>query len=453
MAPGPTLVTARSACSIVGAVTAYLFVSDVPEHLELVDGFARFSDVRPSRPSLSPRQVVLVSFDGDSIGAIGRMRRGGKAANYKWHVRLDELVVIDEPLPLEELATAATTAIANAVNAARQPLGGQLSDAVADEVLGLLSQLRPELEQDIEHLRDVSRPERRRPAPADGEPIVDYERDAVGLALELGGLSRERKALLSAWDGRSDEPFLSGVGQFQVLEDRALEHDARVFGDWAAIRTGLVGVTRFEDQGKRMTVINVNRAGIERAIGVDLIYYSQTYDAYVVVQYKRREASTSEERWVFRPDQQFDAELARMRELAAVEAEVSTPVEYRLDPSCCFLKLCSPTTPDAFTTDLANGVYLPLAYWDALEGSGMLVGPRGGRVLSSATVGRYFSNSLFIDLVKAGWIGSRAMTSDLIGRIIRAGVTGDRDLLLAISFDRAQAAGPTTTAGDDELVF
>jgi hypothetical protein len=81
---------------------------------------------------------------------------------------------------------------------------------------------------------------RRRP-PAEREPIVDYERDAVGLALDFGGLTRERKAALSAWDGRSDEPFLAGVANYRVLEDRALEHDARIFGDWDAVGTGVVG--------------------------------------------------------------------------------------------------------------------------------------------------------------------------------------------------------------------
>lgn len=436
---------------MVAAMTVYLFISDIPEHAELAEGFGRFTDVRPSRPSLSPRQIVLVSFDAAYVSAVGRMKRGGKAVNYKWRVTLDELVFIDEPLALDDLLAATTKATANAVIDARLPPGGQLRGGAAEEVLTLLVQLRPELTEDVEHLRAISGPPERRRPPAGREPIVDYERDAVGVALEMGGLTRERKAALSAWDGRSDEPFLAGITAYRVLEDRALEHDARVFGDWHAIRTGLVGATRFESGGKRVTVINVNRAGIEHAIGVDLIYYSQTYHAYVVVQYKRREARSGDERWVFRPDQQFDSELERMRELARVDAKANQPSEYRLDANCCFLKLCAPTTPDAFTSDLANGVYLPLAYWDVLEGAGMARGPRDGRALTNASVGRYLSNSLFIELVKSAWIGSRAITSDEISEIIRRGLATDRDLILATS---AEDRAPTRVeVAEDELPF
>jgi hypothetical protein len=413
-------------------VTVYLFVSDTPEHADLAEGFGRFTDVRPSRPPLSPRQIVLVSFDGVCLNAVGRMKRGGKAANYKWHVTLDELVFVDEPPLLDELANASGKGTADAIVGARLPPGGQLRDSTAEEFLQSVIKLRPELAQDIEHLRAISRPERRRPAPPDREPIVEYERDAVGLALEMSGMSHERTALLSAWDGRSDEPFLRNIPQYAVLEDRAIEHDARVFGDWQAIKTGVIGATRFESRGRRMTVINANRAGIEHAIGVDLIYYSQNYNAYTVVQYKRREPGSGE-RWRFRPDGNFDDELRRMRKLIRADADAQQPYEYRLDDRCCFLKLCAPTTPDAFSSDLVNGVYLPLAYWDVLEGSGAATGPKGGRLLTDKSVGRYLTNTLFIDLVKAAWIGSRAATSDVIEAVVAEGLASNRSLILASS--------------------
>jgi hypothetical protein len=435
-------------------MTVYLFISDVADHAELVEGFGGFTDVRPSRPSLALRQIVLVSFNGETIAGVGRMSRSTrKAANYKWHVRLDEVILIDDPVPIDQLTGEVSAPTADAITAASRPPGGQINGTAAAEVLDALGRLTG-LNDGIEHLRQISAPVQARRPTSDREPIVDYERDAVGLALEFAGLTRERNAALSAWDGRSDEPFLTGVANYRVLEDRALEHDARVFGDWDAVKTGVVGSTRFESQGKRVTVINVNRAGIEHAIGVDLIYYSQTYDAYVVVQYKRREASDDDEQWVFRPNAQFDDELERMRQLPAAGTEVNLPVEYRLDPSCAFLKLCAPTTPDAFTTNLVNGVYLPLAYWDVLEKCGLLVGPKGGRALVHTNVGRYLTNSFFIDLVRSGWIGSRAMTSEVIGRIINEGLARDHDLILAAATSAGGAkTAPPTLGDDDELPF
>ena len=97
----------------------------------------------------------------------------------------------------------------------------------------------------------------------------------------------------------------------------------------------------------------------------------------MLVQYKRRERASGGERWTFRPDAQFDRQLERMRSLVESDDEPTLPHEYRLDPRCCFLKICAPMTPDAFSSDLINGVYLPLAYWQSLAASDALVGERG----------------------------------------------------------------------------
>jgi hypothetical protein len=135
-------------------VAVYLFVSDVAEHEDLAEGFGAFTDARPSRPPLSPRQIVVVSFDGETIGAVGRMSHSGrKAANYKWHVRLDELELLDDPLPIVELAEAASVETGAALASARRPPGGQLGGAQAAELMETLAQLRPELREAIEHLR------------------------------------------------------------------------------------------------------------------------------------------------------------------------------------------------------------------------------------------------------------------------------------------------------------
>lgn len=438
--------------SAIGLVSIYLFISDLAEHAQLAEDFGRFTDVRPSRPPLAPRQLVLVSFDSVTLGALGRMQHGRhKAANYRWHVTLDELVVIDDPVPLDGLLDAASEPTARELADARRPPGGQLRDPSSEELLSLICAQRPELEPVVDHLRLVSRPERRRPAPDRAEPIVEYERDAVGVSLDLAGMTRERMALLSAWDGRSDEPFLTNVRQYRVLEDRAIEHDARVFGGWETVATGAVGMTRFESNGRRLTVINVNRTGIEHAIGVDLIYYSQDYDAYVVVQYKRRELATGE-RWQFRPDGRFDDELRRMRGLVRTEKDVRRPYEYRLDENCGFLKLCAPTTPDAFSTELVNGVYLPLAYWDVLERSGAATGPQGGRLLTYRSVGRYLTNGLFVDLVKSGWIGSRSTTSSAIRSVIEQGLAGGRSLILSASLTDAVLPAEEGRQGEDDAL-
>jgi hypothetical protein len=417
-------------------VSLYVLVSDHGEGrlADYIDRTGTFTDGRPSQPKLATRQVALISFEGDAVNAVGRMTRGRKVASLRWGLRVDEIVVLDDPLPLETLLEALPEAVRGTVRVAFARQGAQLEDNLAPVVLDTIAELEPWLEDDLAHLRRISAPLQPRPRVARGEPIVAFERDAVGLALEMAGLEGERQAALSAWDGTEDEPFIAGVPTFTALEDRAIEHDAQVFGDWELIKRSAVGMARFESRGRRVTVINVNRAGIEKAIGVDLIYYTQKYDAYVLVQYKRRD-NDSDERWVYRPDSQFDGQLERMRGLVEDDSEPSLPHQYRLDERCCFLKFCVPTLPQAFTPGLIKGAYLPLAYWDCLAGSGVLRGTRGGRVITGKTADRYLNNSQFIDLVQSSWVGSRGATSEQIGQIVRAGVESNESLILAHAAD------------------
>ena len=414
-------------------MSLYIFVSDLPEHEELAEGFARFTDVRPSHPPLAQRQIVLVSFDGSSVHAIGCMRhKRRKVANYKWHVTIDELEILDDPLAFGALEEVVSSRSAQALNAARTPPGSQLTKGAADDVLNGLVQLRPTLRGRIDYLIKITSPVAPKRRIVDREPIVAYERDASGLALELAGLHDARTELLREWDGTEDEPFLRSTTGYTVLEDRALEHDARVFGDWALVKSSVVGVARFESRGRRVTIVNANRAGLEKALGVDLIYYTQEYNAYILVQYKRW-LNDDAAQWTFRPDKQFDAEVARMRKLFLGVTAAVEPSDYRFDERCCFLKLCAPRTPDAFSSDLVRGAYLPLEYWDVLETSGSLAGSRGGRVLTHATVSRYLTNTDFINLVRSSWVGSRGVTSRHIESVVAAGLESNRSLILAVS--------------------
>lgn len=362
------------------------------------------------------------------------MTRGQKVASLRWGLRVDELVLLDDPLPLEMLLDALPEAVRETVRMAFARQGAQLDDTVASLVLNAIAEVQPSLADHLSRLRAISVPLEPRRRVAEGEPIVPFERDAVGLALELAGLEGTRRVALSAWDGDEEEPFLVGLPTFAVLEDRAIEHDAQVFGDWELIKRSAAGFARFESRGRRVTVINVNRAGIEKAIGVDLIYYTQKYDAYVLVQYKRRE-SDPEELWVYRPDGHFDDQLERMRRLVEDDTEPDHPHQYRLDERCCFLKFCVPTLPEAFTTDLIKGAYLPLAYWDCLARSGALEGKQGGRILTGRSVGRYLNNSQFIEFVQSSWVGSRGATSEQIGQIVRAGIESNESLILAHAAD------------------
>src|SRR5690349_1297234 len=124
------------------AMSLYVFISDQSEeHAELTDRFGTFTDVRPSRPKLAMRQVALVSFTGGDIDAVGRItRREQKVASFKWGVRLDELIELDEPLPLKTLLRALPAPTRAFVRAAFERPGAQLNDNLAAVVLGAITQ-------------------------------------------------------------------------------------------------------------------------------------------------------------------------------------------------------------------------------------------------------------------------------------------------------------------------
>ncbi len=147
-----------------------------------------------------------------------------------------------------------------------------------------------------------------------------------------------------------------------------LEHDAQVFGDWAKGVHFQGGWIEFGKDNHRLTVMNVNREGVEHVLGVDLVYFHHTYQSYVLVQYKRLDRD-SEGRACYYPtsDNQLQKELSLMRQIqSTADATVGIPGTYRLHSGPCYLKLCPPVVLDPYSADLIKGMYIPLDYWDHL---------------------------------------------------------------------------------------
>jgi hypothetical protein len=372
--------------------------------------------------------VALVSFEGEEIDAAAVMTRGAKAASYKWRLKLQEFLEFDSPLPLDDVEGRLERRIAAKFDAARRARGAQFDGAAWDAVRLAVAAARSEYATGLERLELKASMRRPRLYRDDAEPIVAYEHDAVGLALELAGM--DRRPVLNAWVGTEQAPFLDGLAEFLVLEDRMIEHDAGIFGGWQLLRRGAVGMAEFRQGARSLTVINVNRAGVEHALGVDLVYYNHEFDAYVLVQYKRMLPRFNANGYEFRPDDQTRREIDRMRRIVASPDAPSSIELFRLDPNGVYLKLCPSTTTEAFSDELIKGMYLPLAYWDALVDSPNVRGPRGGVAVTYDNVGRYMNNTTFIELVGASWIGSRGVSSKQIADVIRDSLAS-RSVILA----------------------
>jgi hypothetical protein len=135
----------------------------------------------------------------------------------------------------------------------------------------------------------------------------------------------------------------------------------------------------------------------------------------------------------YRPqsDRSLPSELGRMRQFATFGAPASSLTQYRLHPGSFYIKLCSPPELSIESVALIPGMYLPLEYWEHLCQADEVRGSRGGIRLSYESVGRHVTNSLFIDLLQDGWIGSRGITTDSLTAIVQASLEGQRSVILA----------------------
>ena len=407
----------------------YIYVSDEAGHGELlVDGWSFTAVISRQRAALSTVPAFL-TLSGERIDAVARMTPAGHAASLKARVRFDETQVLQCELTWA-VVTAELSPAAHAL--IRQTLaegGGPVPGAAVAELAATLQRLCPQSGGDIDRVLMLSQERANLPRPAgDGQPITMFEGDAVALALGMAGFDRREE--LSFWRGDATAPFLSGIAAYQPLEDRMIDNDAKVFGDWSLVEASAVGWAEFRRDDDHLWTINVNRSSVERSLGVDLIYYTHTFNAYVLVQYKRMEREAGSDA-VFRPNDQFEEELARMRALVLDEAEPAAPVDYRLDPRCCFLKLCPSVAKEIPVGSLVGGMYLPLAYWDVLAASPQVIGPRGGVAVTHGNAGRYLHNTQFVSLVQDGWVGTCGLTSEQITEVIRSGLDADRSIILA----------------------
>lgn len=424
---------------------AFFYTASDDRLYDQYDLHRRITDVLPTGMAQAGPQVAVISWEGDQIDALEVLRPGARVANYKLRIRIDEFEVFEEPVTTEELVQALdehrdyarmSRSIAAAIGSR-----SQLTDKATSVLRATLEHLRPGTNEVWEELENLAKAGLAALWTDDREPIVAYERDAVGLALGAAGFTRSEQ--LRGWRGDAEVPFLAGLQELRVTEDAIVDHDAGVFGDWDVISEHIVGMVQFQQGERTLTVVNANRTDVERNLGVDLLYYSHNYAAYVLIQYKR--LRKGRETWEFRPsqDRNFERELQRMREIAEPGEENSDPDEHRLGDNFCFVKFCKPTTTATAKTakgELSGGMYLPLDYLDKLLATDRLEGPQGGVAIRYDRVGRWMTNGDFEVLLRNAWVGSRSLSTEDLTKIIRRSLKAKHSVMAAAASTPAAAA-------------
>ncbi|MDH6465770.1 hypothetical protein M2302_005972 [Micromonospora sp. A200] len=265
--------------------------------------------------------------------------------------------------------------------------------------------------------------------------LLNEQRDGLGLLLDIAGIGRRP---VRSWSVPPvGVPFLEGIPQRDTIEDLLIAHDMEVFQPWSQLPTSDVAWRSFTDGQRRLFVMNANRTSVEKTLGVDVVYWNEHFDAFVLVQYKkmRPEGEGHERQLTYRPDANIEAELQRMR--AVDEACAVQDGDFRLLATPCWLKLCDPKPVVKDPSKLIGGMYFAREHFDHLLQN--CKGPRGGTRISYTNVDRYFNNTMFVDLVRDGWIGSRGGGSALVQTAIQESLQSGHAVLVGVQAPAQQS--------------
>lgn len=226
-----------------------------------------------------------------------------------------------------------------------------------------------------------------------------------------------------------DAPLPLGTIRTPLLEDSAIEHDARSVPGYTLTSSDLTGRAVFQKGAETLQVITANRRELEHVFGVDLIYLNLTKRNIVMVQYKMLEANRASGQptdWIYRPDQQLTDQIAKMKLFARQHAPGQR--EYRLNPEAFYLKFVK---RDGTLTN--GGIITPLEHFELLLSDPASKGERGGiRVSYEALNGRYMRRGAFVDLIRSGYLGAYMATTDHLAALIQSVLDGDRAVVAAV---------------------
>jgi hypothetical protein len=230
------------------------------------------------------------------------------------------------------------------------------------------------------------------------------------------------------------------------MEDGVIEHDARLVPGYELIGSDVTGRAVFARGRERLEVFTANRRQLEKAFGVDLIYLNATRQNLVMLQYKMLEpGGGGMNDWVFTPDKQFAEELERMRKFSV--SHTSDGSEYRFNTSIFYLKFVK---RDGALKQ--GGFIMPIDHYDKFVLTPAARGPKGGlRIGYNALGGRYMREQPFLDLIKAGYVGAHAETTDQLMALVKGVLDRGRAVVGAIQTATTDAQiGPETSVPEDD---
>ena len=250
------------------------------------------------------------------------------------------------------------------------------------------------------------------------------QEDAIHLAMATFRIQNQIPNEVVLKDGAISGLAMVGT---HLYEDNVVSADASQLPGFDAIASDVTGRTVFERGAERLLIYTANRLPLEEMLGVDLIYINETKGNIVMVQYKMLE----EERqrvgfsdWLFRPDNQFQVEVARMQ----IPASQGAMMDYRLNSSPFFFKFVKRRLIGGSPTSFL----VSLDHLRQILASPEAQGPRGAvRVSYDALDGTYLRQDDLTSLISSGYVGTHRIQTKALATIIDEVSRGNRALVLA----------------------
>ena len=399
---------------------------------------------------LKGKEVAIISFTGETLDYICISTKGNNVVTGKSRIEFSDLIPLDH-LKIKEVEYFIQDDINQFITKASEGKGYRLPSKKWKIIIESIHQFRPLLSKEIDRilmLKEMSY----YTLHGNAAELLLQEREALGTSLDIfEGSNSLRKSVLGGWAPHKENIiekseiskeaklnflaegscFLSGISNRYIQEETAIQHD---LCNWKGIVTeNISGVSHFKKGNRTLDVIYANRNSIEKTTGVDLIYYNQRFNSFILVQYKLMRSKGGTPR--YRPDKQLREELSRM-DYFYNEYNTSKPIssnlEFRINNDGFMLKLVPNKGLKPASHELIKGMYITREYMHFLLSANGPKGKRNGSIIQFDNAPRYFTNSEFVNFTSKGWIGTNGISSISIHHIIHSYMHTGNAILIAV---------------------
>lgn len=377
--------------------------------------------------------LCFVIYNSKKLTNIALGKRGTRAGTEMRRLNLHDIYTIKSPIPVSDIENKAPNKLKNKISEKIEH-GGLLPPKTFESFLNIVSSLAPDTSPILSRFSEA-RIQRIQNLPSRMRATLAEQKEAVGTALTIAGVDRDE---MQGWDVNENgttTSFLDGLEQVRLREDPMVVNDLNNLPGYEAIKSTPHASVVFENTQSKLTVVLANRLPLEKQLGVDLIYYNETFSCFLMVQYKAMEEEGEEVVYRF-PNSQLSEELDRMSVVLNELRKASPNTEadgFRLSENPFFLKICPRLVFNPDNVGLVKGMYLPLDYWNLLSEHPTMVGPKGGKRLSYKNVRRYFDNTEFVTIASGGWVGTTIQQSKHLEAAIRSTLESGRAVVFAVN--------------------